>query len=301
MSGPPTPPRVSLIIINYNTAELTSRLVDAVGDGADEVVVVDNASPQGPPRDLGSVRADTILLEPGVNLGYGSGANLGARHASGDVLVVANPDVSIDAGGLRRLAAAALEPGVGLVAPRFIDPDGGLVRSAHRADPGLLVTLHELCSPFGAVMARIDPEWHATLLRSSQHERAGDVHHVLGALMAVRATAFREVGGFDERFFLYREETDLCLRLRRAGWRIRHDPSVTAVHIGGASSDTTLPTAARDATLESHYRFIDHHWGTGRRRAAWLVGLASSAAWATFGRDRSAGRHALRWHVRPTR
>ena len=300
MAGPTTP-RVSLVVVNYNTAELSAGLVAAVGDGADEVIVVDNASPDGPPKDLAAVRADAVLVESPVNLGYGAGANLGARRASGDVLVIANPDIVIDGPGLRRLAAAALEPGVALVAPRFVDPSGALVRSAHRADPGVLVTLQELCSPFGAVMARIDPEWHATLLRSADHDRASDVHHVLGALMAVRADAFAEVGGFDERFFLYREETDLCRRLRHAGWRIRHLPSVHAVHIGGASSDTPLPVAARPASLESHYRFIDLHWGAGRRRAAWAVGLASSLAWAVMGRDHAAGRHALAWHVRPAR
>ena len=222
-------------------------------------------------------------------------------HATGDVIVVANPDVVIDAEGLRRLAAAALDPGVGLVAPRFVDPAGVMVRSAHRAFPGLLATLQELCFPFAAVMARIDPEWHATLLRTAEHDQPRDVHHVLGALMAIRASAFRAVGGFDERYFLYREETDLCARLREAGWRVRHQPCVSAVHIGGASSDSQWPVPARGTMLESHYRFIGLRWGAGRRRVAWALGLVASVSWAVFGRTHAAGFHALRWHLHPSR
>jgi N-acetylglucosaminyl-diphospho-decaprenol L-rhamnosyltransferase len=268
-------------------------LVRAVGPGVDQIIVVDNASPQGPPPHDDRV----LLIQSDANLGYGAGANLGARQATGDVLLIANPDVSIGPDDVRRLAEAALEPSVALAAPRFVDSEGWLIRSAHRSDPGLLVTLQEWCPPFAAVMARIDHEWHATLLRSAEHEQARDVRHVLGALMAVRADAFRQVGGFDEGFFLYREETDLCRRLRGAGWTIRHTPAVTAIHIGGASTDDPWPMPARPIAMDSHYRFIGLRWGQGRQRIAWAVGLVSSAVWVALGRQRGAAWRALRWHL----
>jgi N-acetylglucosaminyl-diphospho-decaprenol L-rhamnosyltransferase len=290
-------PRVSLVIVNYNAAQLTEALVSSVGTGADEVIVVDNASPQGAPSGLEQRRPGTIVIDAGANLGYGSGANLGAARATGDVIVVSNPDVSLSPSDLRRLAAAAIAPGVALVAPCFVDDHGDLVRSAHRSYPGLLVTMQELCSPFAAVMARRDPEWHATLLRSDEHAWSQDVEHVLGALMAIRASAFRAVGGFDERFFLYREETDLCARLRQAGWRVRHVAEITATHIGGASTDDPWPIAARSPALESHYRFIGLHWGPCRRLLARSVGLLASLSWALAGRDHRAGMRALRWHL----
>jgi len=287
------PPTVSLIVVNYNAAPLTERLVGSLVGEVDEVIVVDNASPAGPPRCPEGV----VLLVADANLGYGAGANLGARRASADVLVIANPDVSIDVAALHALAAAAVEPGVGVVAPRFVYPNGALQRSAHRRYPGLMVTLQELSPAFAAVMARLDPEWHATLLRPADHDVPRNVDHVLGALLVVRASAFRAVGGFDERYFLYREETDLCARLRTAGWQVRHLPSASAEHIGQASNADPWPIAARWTALDSHYRFIAGRWGRGRARLAWAVGVVAAVSWVITGPERAAGRHALRWHV----
>lgn len=288
---------MTVVIVNYNSADLTASLVRETAGGADEVVVVDNASPQGEPQDLTSIRPDVELVQSGANIGYGAAANLGAARATGDVLIVANPDVSIDAAGLRALADEAIRPGVGVVAPRFVDPGGSLLRTAHRKDPGVLTTVHELCRPLAALMARIAPEWHSTLLPAGAHQDSRDVHHVLGALMAIRLSTFRSVGGFDERFFLYREETDLCRRLWLAGWRNRHLATVTATHIGGASTADRSITFSRPVVLESHYRFIEKHAGRGTRRVAWAAGLLSSLVWVLAGGERGAGLRALRWHL----
>ena len=291
-------PRVSLIVVNYNAAAFTRALIAGVAGGADEFIVVDNPAPGVASIDETDLPAGTVVLRPDHNLGYGAGANFGAQRATGDVLVVANPDVSLSASGLRKLALEVTSPGVALVAPRFVNPDGSLQRSAHRRDPGVLITLQELCSPFGALMARLDPDWHATLLRSTDHDDPHEVHHVLGALMAIRASVFREVGGFDEQFFLYREETDLCRRVRMAGWQVRHAPSVTAVHVGGATTRDMSPMASRPVALESHYRYLAKYDRPSIWWMTWVVGVLSSASWALLGRNFAAGRRALRWHVR---
>jgi N-acetylglucosaminyl-diphospho-decaprenol L-rhamnosyltransferase len=290
------PPRISLVVVNYNSADYTRALLAGIGPGVDEVVVVDNHSPDGSPRDLDRIWPGVDLILAESNLGYGAGANLGARRATGEVIVVANPDVMIRSDDLRALGAAATVPGVALVAPRFVTAEGALIRSAHRRDPGLLATIQELSPLVATVIKRADPEWHATLLRASDHDHAREVAHVLGALIAVRTSAFWAVGGFDERFFLYREETDLCLRLRQAGWQVRHEPVATAIHWGEGSTADTGPIQARAAALESHYRFIEYRWGVGRRRFAWVLGAASSASWAVLGKDRRSGCRALRWH-----
>lgn len=294
-------PRVTLVIVNYNSADLTASLVRDTTDGADEVIVVDNASPSGEPRDLASIRPNLVFVQAGANLGYGGAANLGASRATGEVLIVANPDISIGGADLRALAAEAMQPGVGVVAPRFVNPDGSLQRSAHARDPGVLTTVHELCRPFASLMTRIAPEWHSTLLPADAHQRSRDVGHVLGALVAVRLSTFRSVGGFDESFFLYREETDLCRRVRLAGWRNRHLATVTATHIGGVSTADESIVFSRPVVLESHYRFIEKHWGRWARRVAWAVGLVSSVLWVVAGAERRAGLRALTWHLRAGR
>lgn len=286
-----------MVIVNYNSAELTASLVrDTVGE-ADEVIVVDNCSPEGEPEGLASIRADVVVVQAGANLGYGAGANLGARRAGGDVLVIANPDITVEPGQLRTLAAEAMRPGIGVVAPRFVGADGVLIRSAHRRDPGLVTTVHELCRPVAAVMLRLWPQWHSTLLPAGAHDESQDVHHVLGALIALKASTFRSVGGFDERFFLYREETDLCRRVRLGGGQNRHLATVTVRHLGGASTDDDSIMMARPVALESHYLFIAKQWGSWARRVAWIAGLVSSALWVVTGGERAAGVRALRWHL----
>ena len=122
--------------------------------------------------------------------------------------------------------------------------------------------------------------------------------HVLGALMAVDGAAFRTIGGFDEDFFLYREETDLCRRLRDRGLRIRHEPSVVVTHYGDASSTDSLPVAIRPSAMASHYRYIDKHQGRVAGMAMRIVGLLGSGLWSLTGPKRRWGWATFRWHAR---
>jgi GT2 family glycosyltransferase len=123
--------------------------------------------------------------------------------------------------------------------------------------------------------------------------------HVLGALMAVDAAAFRAVGGFDEAFFLYREETDLCIRLRADGGRIVHAGHVTATHLGGGSSPDSWPYQANTNGLRSHYQYLRKHRGRWRACLIRVAGAAACAVWFVAGPSskRPVALRALRWHV----
>lgn len=293
-------PRTSLIVVNYNTADRTTRLVEQTLGGVDEVIVVDNASQKGDARTLATLAAQhghVRFLSLPDNRGYGAGANAGARVASGEILVVANPDIDVDPAAFQRLAAALSEARVGLAAPRFLNPDGTLQRSAHRRDPGLMSTIFELCRPVAGAAVRLRRGWHPTLLSADEHLTSRDCSHVLGALVAVRREAFDAVAGFDEDFFLYREETDLCRRLRAAGWRIRHVGEATAVHESGASTPDGTPAMYRSAYLASHYRFIAKHRGRTVAALARLLGTLSCVVWLALGPKRALARAPLRWHL----
>jgi N-acetylglucosaminyl-diphospho-decaprenol L-rhamnosyltransferase len=293
-------PTVSLVVVNYNSGDLTGRLLDAVGGGADEVIVVDNDSPDGGAGlDEASARhpkADVLRLAR--NLGYGGGANAGAHRATGSVVVISNADIVISGPDLRALAAQ-VSNGVVLAAPRFLTPDGELEQSAHRREPRFLATIDSYCGPFGHVMRRWRPGWHPSWYSAQDHERDFDCLHVLGALMAIDRREYEAVGGFDESFFMYREETDLCRRLRQRGGRIRHVGTIVARHVGRASTPSRWPYQGNVMSLDSHYHYIRKHWGRIAGGAARALGTVSCAVWLIAGpaQKRPVARRALRWHV----
>jgi GT2 family glycosyltransferase len=295
------PPTISLVVVNYNSGRLVVRLLDAIGDGADEIVVVDNNSPDGGDGldEVATSHPRAKIIRLADNLGYGGGANEGARYTSGTVLVVSNADLTISGHDLRELASEVGRDSVVLAAPRFVAPDGTLERSAHRREPRFLATLHAYCGPFGHVMKRLRPDWNATQCPSAQHDQDFNCIHVLGALMAIDAAAFSAVGGFDEAFFMYREETDLCRRLRRRGGRIRHVGHLVAVHVGRGSTPSKWPPQGNTDSLQSNYRYIAKHWGRVAALAARVVGTLSCAVWLLAGppEKRAVARRALRWHV----
>ena len=287
-----------MVIVNYETAGMTDQLLQSVRDCVDEVVVVDNASPSGGVAWLREAHPSVRFVEMERNLGYGAGANRGAALCRADVLVISNPDVTISHEDLGRLASAVVHDRTALAAPRFVDPAGDLIRSSHRRDPLLLTTMFEYCGPFAALCARLDPEWHPTLRRAEAHAKDHEAVHVLGALMAVNRTVFEAVSGFDEGFFLYREETDLCRRVREAGYAVSHVAGATAIHVGDASSPgERVAVSVRRTAVTSHYRYIGKHYGGLRCFVSWVVGLAGSLVWAAVGRRRDWARASIAGHV----
>lgn len=289
----------ALVIVDHRTASRTARLAHALAGAVDRIVVVANSAAEGVPGPPASALPHgTIVVEPPRNLGYGGGANAGARAVpDAEVLVVANPDVEVDAAAVARLVEAVGTDGVVAAAPRFADADGALIRSAHDREPFVVSTIYELSPAVGWLLARLRPGWHPTLLAADVHDHELDCAHVLGAFVAFDGAAFRRAGGFDERFFLYREETDLCRRMRGQGGRVRHLGTATATHEGDASTAAGGPLFARPTMLASHHRYIALHRS---RPVAWLarvLGLLASASWSVTGPDRRAGRRALRWHL----
>lgn len=297
------PPKVrtGLVVVNYESLAYTDALVSRLEQHVDDVVVVDNASTEQGLDDFASRHPDVRLVQMAENVGFGAGLNEGLRHTPAEVLVLSNPDVQIDPADLSRLVTAVQCPHVALAAPRFVLPDGGHHPSAHRRFPFVGTTMWELCRPVIALMRRLAPRWHPTLLSSTEHDQPRDVAHVIGALMVVNRDALQAVGGFDEDFFLYREETDLCRRLGSSGWRIRHEARAVAVHVLGGSTPGEGPMVSRPTFLMSHYRFIAKHAGPATARLAWALGTASCLPWLLVGPDRRAAARALRWHLQSLR
>jgi N-acetylglucosaminyl-diphospho-decaprenol L-rhamnosyltransferase len=261
------------VVVHFGSlasTERTLRSLEKHAPGVPVVVVDNDGGLAGRPAGEG-----VVILSPGRNLGYGAACNLGARRSAGDFLLFLNNDIEIDAGTIPALAAA-LEAGprVAVAGPRLRDGAGKPVRSIGRAPTPRRVLFENLFLPrlFPGI-----PFFHGHHTALVSHGRARDVETLSGAAFLIRRAAFEEVGGFDERFFFFVEETDLFERLRRSGWRIRFEPAATAIHVGGIAS-RALPQEMLDRLLHRGFRTYARtfHGARGERRT---VRALAAGAW----------------------
>jgi len=230
----------SVIIVSYNTSsrlrECLDHLLANPGKRAVEVIVVDNASADDSADMVSQRFPDIHLIRSPENLGFAAGNNLGLRDARGRYLVLLNPDALLTIETLdAAIDAMDMHREVGLAGARLRSPDGGDQPSG-RLFPSLtneFLTLSGLAARFpeSRLFGRFDRTW-------ARPEDTADVDWVPGAFTIVRRAALADDTLFDERFFLYYEEVDLCRRLKRDGWRIQVWPWLVVQHWGGESSRT---------------------------------------------------------------
>jgi GT2 family glycosyltransferase len=240
-------PDLSVVIVSYRCAHHLARCLDSLdADACDglEVIVVDNASGDGT-ADVARKHPDVTLIERAGNAGFARAANEGLAIARGRAVLVLNPDTVIPTGALRAcLDALWSEPDVGVLTPRVVDEHGHIDHRCHRTFP---TAWSAFCFMTG--LDRLLPlrSAQAYTMRYLPHDQPADVDAVSGAFMLMRADALHQVGGFDQQFFMYAEDIDLCMRFRRAGWRVAYQPVTTVVHVGGGSGDHGVRTARADA------------------------------------------------------
>lgn len=257
---------IAVVLVYYAGASLLDRclrsLPAAVGRFSWRAVVVDNS-------ELGLAAdgwdAHIELLRTGTNLGFARGVNEGARRIRAPWLLLLNPDAEPAPGSVARLVQVLqAERSLALVGPRVVDEEGRLQGSARR-DPSLLTGLIGRRS----WLRRMAP--HSRLARrevldACALEKGREivlVDWVSGACQLIRREAFDQVGGFDERFFLYFEDADLCRRLRAAGWGIGYVPGAQVIHREGGAS-RCVPELALRAFHESAFLYYATHVARGR-------------------------------------
>ncbi len=243
-------------LVNYNTRDHLEPALSAVLadlDGAPfaaTVGVLDNASDD----DLGDLEAAfagrVTFARSATNGGFGAGHNQLAANADATLLCIVNPDVTLpEPRTLERLVRWFDDASVVAAGPRLVTTDGATQRWDHGERRGLLAWVAN-----GAGHAY----WR-------ERRAPADVAWASGAFLLVRRQAFAAIGGFDERFFLYKEEEDLCLRLRAAGGRVVYDPTVAVGHVGSVVADRQRQMAASVAY------FAEKHLPPRRRRVlGWL-------------------------------
>jgi GT2 family glycosyltransferase len=233
------------VVVSFNSRAQLSQLLasDAVRAAFSRILVVDNAS-----SDDSAALAEShgaTVIRRAKNDGLAVGLNDGLRASSSEFVALLNPDVQFDDSELpRRLVSNFDAADVGLVAPQLVLPDGSVQDSA-RVVPG----------PAQLALRRLTGLDHGAI---SAHG-VTDVPWVVLAFVIVRRVAWDDVGGFDEKFFLYFEDVDFCVRLWRSGWRVRFDTSVSALHgFRAASRESLLGWAARQHARSAVRFFIKH-------------------------------------------
>jgi N-acetylglucosaminyl-diphospho-decaprenol L-rhamnosyltransferase len=268
--------RPGAVVVNYNAGpHLTACVRSLRAAGVERIVVVDNASIDGSLAHAVAADADIEVVHSGANIGFGSAVNRGAARLDGDVLVM-NPDVVVEPGAVKALEAVLEhQPDVGIVGPRIEDVRGSLYPSA-RTFPAMGDALGHAF--VGLVLPRNRFTRRYRML-DWDHSAAARVDWVSGACLLVRRACFDELGGFDERYFMYLEDVDLCWRAHRAGWDVAYEPSGRVVHVQGVSTDL-----APYRMIAAHHRSLfQFWWGTtpGPRRAALAAFVAAGLALRT--------------------
>ncbi len=297
---------VRVIVVNFNTGELTRRCLESVArDLADvewEGIVVDNASADRSAANLQDIPRVRVIANT-TNVGFGAAVNQAARWASsapslqpptsnlrapisnlhpppstlqGELLFLLNPDCDVQPGAFRALVETLdAHPDCAITAPRLLNADGSVQASA-RGEPDAWTGLfgrHSVLTKFFPASAAARRNLPAQDLVDAGVESA-DVDWVMAAAMLVRRKAFEEVGGFDERYFLYWEDADLCRRLRDRRWTTRYVPRAIVKHPGGASAATDSAFATREFHRSAYRYYATHLVTSPWHPARWLAKIA---------------------------
>lgn len=300
-------PAVTVAVVSWNTRDLLERCLESLRPEAErgvaEVWVVDNASTDGSPELVGQRYGWVRLIASKENLGFGRAVNLVANQTSSEWIATANADVAMHSGALDELlAAGARDPGAGAIAPRLLLPNGETQYSINPF-PTIAYSVYRLLTvtPAWRLDRRL-PDW-ATFSHPSDTERARRVPWAIAAFLMVRRRAWTEIGGFDERQWMYAEDTDFGWRLRRAGWATRYEPAAHVEHESAASTTQFFGDERRLRWQRATYCFIARRRGMANLRVVALLNvLGAVARWARVAprslRDPTGYREERRHHAR---
>ena len=231
-------PKADIVIVNWNSGRLLRECLESISSSSDaslieRALVVDNASTDGSADGLESLGFPIELVRNRCNLGFGAACNLGASKGVADYILFLNPDVRFFDGSLKKPIMYMESPesaGVGIVGVQLVGDGGKVWRSCSRfpAPSSLFLKslgLEALFPRLGSFMV----DW--------DHEDSRFVDQVMGAFFLIRRGLFEQLGGFDERFFVYFEDVDLSLRARKAGWQSFYLAEAQAYHKGRGTTD----------------------------------------------------------------
>ena len=239
---------ISIVILNYKSKGDTLNCIKSIKE-ADwnnlryEIIVVDNNSEDSIGKILTWQYPDIIFIQNSSNLGMGTGNNVGIRRAQGNYVVIMNPDTIAMKDTFTKLHEyMQANAKAGIVGPLQYNPDKTIQDSCYRWY-GLLTPAYRR-TPLGRwLFAKKDLD--RLLMKDFNHKTVREVDWLLGSFLFCRASAIKEVGLFDERYFMYFEDTDFCRRFWERGWRVVYYPLAQIIH-----------NHARQSAQEPWYKFL---------------------------------------------
>jgi len=279
---------VSVSIVNTNSRDLLLACLESLGGEEVEIVVLDNASEDGSVEAVRRRFPDVHVIGQRHRAGFGANHNTVIRATSGRFVYVLNEDTTSDDWEFDRLVSYLdANRRVAAVGPRLVYPDGRHQDSAWRFPTPTVAALGLL------TLGRVG-------VKQSRGDAPRAVDWVMGAALFLRRDAVEEVGLFDEGYFLYSEEVDLCRRLNRAGWEVRYFPKVTVVHHESQFSAEIPERRINELWRSRHRYWRKHHSPAGARIAALATGgqYAARAALAAVTRRQPGIAPRMRLHAR---
>lgn len=223
---------LSIIILNYKSKGLVRQCIKGLRACAPrvshEIIVVDNHSEDGVEQILAERYPDVQFISSPINVGFGAGMNMGIQKAQGKYVMILNPDIVVFDGSVDALHEfMEAHPKVAIAGPKLLNPDKTVQLSCFR--------FHKLFTPLYRRTPMGKLPWATKqlsefLMKNDAHDRNRPVEWLLGACMMIRKSVLEEIGRFDDRFFLYFEDTDLCRRAWEKGWFVYYVADAVMTH-----------------------------------------------------------------------
>ena len=240
-----TSPQISIVIVNWNAGDLLQHCVESVAKSRlslpFEIIVVDNASSDESVSSLRQSAASLLsnqqlrIIQNSDNVGFGRANNQAFALSESPFVFLLNPDAAVEPAAIQTLLETLQsDPRIGASGPRILNPDGSTQVSVYFSPPSFWHTflwqlkLHRILPKRIRGELLLGPHW--------AHDRKRDVPMFIGAALLVRREVLDEVGGFNEQFEMYSEDTEWCWRMRQSGWRLVFNPSAIVMHHGGISA-----------------------------------------------------------------
>ncbi len=231
-------PKLSVLIVSYNVKNYLLQAIDSIKkskyNGLIEIIIVDNNSFDGTSLSVKNQHPDIHYIQNQQNIGFGKGINQAAKKSVGEYLFILNPDTIIQEDTIEKLVHYLVKnPQVGMVGPKVLNADGSLQLACKRSIPNISVSLPKMLG-----LSKLFPnnkwagKYNLTYLGENQTH---SVDAISGSAMVIKKSIFDQLNGFDESFFMYGEDLDLCKRIIQSGFEIHFTPITQIIHYGGES------------------------------------------------------------------